>query len=316
MSDSSWTPRSRLPEDFHATSTLALSPTAALFAGYFQSRATWIEDRDAAIFRWENTEPQRVYGGAGWVECASAVGQTVWAIAAVLRPDHNGSFYRALVSSDGGRSFGERGAVPVQSLSAMVAVSANEAWVLGAYTLARTNDGGRSWQDVRAPGTRDPIREKLALVGGRLVLIGDGALSTSDGGKTWDRVVGNGVKLGAIDRLTIAGAFGSNTRIGFMDAAGPRWTASVDMKGAIPFRIVADGQHLRIAAEFADSRAERGIVVYESKDGGQTWKSTWLTGVTTPGAIGFGPSGSGFATDIHRRVLHRPPEGAKTSVER
>lgn len=307
--DSGWTLRSRLPENFFATSTLGLSSTAALFAGYLQGGPSWkIEDRSAAVFRWEEADPQRVYTGSGWIECASNASETVWAIAAVLRPDRDGSLYRALLSTDGGRTFEERGAVPVRSVEEVIAISASEAWVLGANSLARTKDGGRSWQEVPAPGTRDPTREHLGSVEGHLVLAGDGALLTSDGGATWSRIVARSLNISAIDGSSIAEVLGPRTRVGRMGPGGPEWIASVEMKGARPFRLAVDGQHIRIAAQFQDARAERCIMFFESTDYGKRWKSACLAGTTTPGAIAFGPLGSGFAVDTDGRVRHRAVE--------
>jgi hypothetical protein len=71
----------------------------------------------------------------------------------------------------------------------------------------------------------------------------------------------------------------------------------------VPFTLVAEGSNIRVAAYFTDSRAERGVVVYESKDDGKRWQATDVPWATQQ-SLALGPHGSGFAVGLEGRVLH------------
>ncbi|MGC4067399.1 MAG: hypothetical protein QM784_22690 [Polyangiaceae bacterium] len=294
-----------LPSDYQAHSTIALSADVALFGGRLLPPFMDLKYAEAAIFRWQpDATPSRVYSGRGWIVCMAAAERTIWAVAAVLREDRNGGHLRLLMSADAGQSFEERDAIPFSELDQMVALSDREAWVLGAWTLARTVDGGKTWRNVEAPGDRNSIDEQLARHGRRIQLVGrDGIRETEDGGQTWSHHPVDGVHVRTIHGTTFAGTFEKRLRVGRLHSGSPTWLATIDDGNTVPFRIVAEGTSIRIAAYFTDKRAERGVVVYESKDDGKHWKSVDVPWASQEG-IALGPKGSGFAVGLERRLLH------------
>jgi photosystem II stability/assembly factor-like uncharacterized protein len=293
-----------LPSNFHADSTIALSAEVALLGGHLLAPFADLKQAEAAIFRWSrDNAPERVYSGPGWIVCAAAADKTVWALAAVLREDRNGGDHRLLISTDAGHRFEERGAVPFRYLAQLVAISSTEAWVIGSENLIRTVDGGKTWQPVQAPGERNSVKERLSSNGNRVMLLGNGIRSTEDGGRTWRHHPVEGVHVRAIDGITFTGTFEKKLRVGRLQGETPQWLSTIDDSNVVPFRIVAEGSHLRIAVYFTDKRAERGVMVYESKDDGKHWKEIDVPWATQE-SLALGPQGSGFAVGLEGRLLH------------
>src|SRR5689334_10933526 len=138
---------------------------------------------------------ERAYEGPGWIQALDCNGSLCAALGATLKASGAGSDYHLLLSTDGGRQWNVRGPVPAPSAAQVLVVSATELWVLGAYFLARTADGGATWTEVALDGERNPHTERLRRAERGVALLGKGLLHTHDGGTTWGRELTNGARL-------------------------------------------------------------------------------------------------------------------------
>ncbi len=303
VSDAGWEPRGQLPEAFFVESTRSMAPREALFGGYDQGGATWeIGDRRASVYLWSGDSVVRTYEGLGWVSHISAGPGAIWALAATLKPAGVDSDYRALVSLDGGRTWSERGPIPTASAEQILAVSATEAWVLGMDTLVRTTDAGATWANVGSPGTRDGVSERIALEGGRVVVMGEGVLATATGGQTWMENDVDSSRVYAIAGAVVAARVGTELRVGVMASGGPEWLAAIDVEGEVS-RLVVDGASVRMLVVPTGRMVGRGLLYYTSDDNAKAWKAWLLASAANPGAADLLAGGGGVAVDVRRRIL-------------
>lgn len=303
VSDAGWSEQGRLDERFFVESTRLLAPGEALFGGYVQAPDTRDSRQSrAAIYRWADGEVQRAYDAPGWVRSVSPADGVVWALAATRKDTETGSDHRALRSDDAGRTWTERGPIPADSASQILGVSADEAWVLGVDTLLRTTDGGATWAPVRAPGARNPVRERLLLEGGRVLLLGDGVRATADGGATWMENGVDNARVYAVSGAVVAGELDGELKIGAMETGGPRWLFAF-AEPTTPFRLVVAGPAIRMLAVPAGKLVGRGLLLVDSADNGKTWSTHLLHVQASAGAADLLPDGSGVALDGRRRIL-------------
>jgi len=300
-----WEPSANVPERFHPSAT-RLRAEAALVGGYLQGGEVGaVEDQRAEILRWDGGTPVSTYSGPGWIVTLDVAGESAWAIAAELRPEGVDSSYRALRSIDGGRSWNEAGPVPASSVTDLRVVGPMEAWVLGGDTLLRTVDGGASWVQVHASGTRDGVEERLAVVGGRVLILGAGVRATADGGLTWLDNGVDGSRVYAVDGSALLADHEGELKLGFMEAGGPRWIAAFPA-GLRPFRLVAEGSHLRWLAYATRDGVGVGLRLYESNNGGQAWSAWRLPAQAKAEAADLGKGSAAVFLDPRRRLFAAP----------
>ena len=115
--------------------------------------------RRAVLHRVTSQGLEKVYEGLGWIQALDCHGSLCAALGATLKATGSGSDYHLLVSTDGGKTWQLKGLVPAPSATQVLAVSATEFWVLGAYYLGRTSDGGASWTEPALEGERNPHAE-------------------------------------------------------------------------------------------------------------------------------------------------------------
>jgi len=301
-----WETTASLPQAFFPEAT-RLVPGGAVFAGYLQGGDVGaIQDARAAMFLWNGKAAFPVYDGPGWgVATLGVEGPVVWAIVGTLKPAGVDSDYRALRSLDGGASWEERGGVPGAEVSCIMAVSADEAWVLGMETLLRTTDGGQSWVTVRASGERDGVHERLERVGGRVLIIWDGVRASADGGATWLDNGVDGSQVFAVDGGTVLALFEGALSLGVMEQGGPRWLATFPAE-LRPFRLVVEGPRIRWLALPGGKQVGDGLRLYESTDAGKSWTTWRLPGQAKEGAADLASDGRAVFLDRRRRI-HAPP---------
>jgi hypothetical protein len=120
-----------------------------------------LRNRRTAIHRVTSAGVVVVYQGTGGIVALDGVGDVRVAIRGTLKEAGEGSDYHLLLSTDGGWTFEERGPIEVLSILEVIASSADEIVVHGARTLARTLDGGETWEALTPREDWDLVRERL-----------------------------------------------------------------------------------------------------------------------------------------------------------
>jgi hypothetical protein len=299
-----WESSASVPDTFFPAAT-RLVADGALLGGYIQGGELGaIQDQRAAMFLWNGRSTGPVYDGPGWIVSLAVEGSVVWAIAGTLKSTGADSDYRALRSLDGGASWEERGPVPGASVLRVLAIGANEAWVLGMGTLLRTTDAGQTWVPVAASGSRDGVHERLATASGRVLISGDGVRGSADGGGTWLDNGVDGSKVYVVDGGTVLARHEGALKLGVMEPGAPRWVATFPAE-LQPFRLVVEGATIRFLALPGGKQAGDGLRLYESLDSGTTWTAWRIPGQSKEEAADLGPGGRGLFLDSRRRI-HAP----------
>lgn len=227
---------------------------------------TQLRQSRASIFRATSAGITPVFEGAGWIEAIDGVGATWFAVRAALQGDA-GADYSLLRSTDGGARWEERGPIYVRSLSHVLAIDENVAWVHGALSLSSTSTGGREWVEIKAPGVRNAHRETLQRddSNGVLLLGDDGVALTKDGGATFSPIR----MPGPVQDFT-RGVF-------LLTVSGVTSLATADSppvpvaEHRLPLRLVIEGNVRRVLSRGADPAKGPRMGIHRSDDGGKTW---------------------------------------------
>jgi len=209
--------------------------------------------------------------GPGWVQAMDCNGPLCAAIGATLKPSGSGSDYHLMVSTDGGREWQTRGRVDAPSVGQVLAVSADEVWVLGAYFLGLTTDGGASWTELELEGERNPHSERLRRVEGGVSLLGPNGMGVSrDGGASWTFLDLEGLRLVDVDDTYVVAVAEGVVRVGERQGDDIRWLPPLP-EGREPLRLVSSEGVLRVLTRSADPSRGVDLAIHSSEDGGQTW---------------------------------------------
>jgi hypothetical protein len=212
----------------------------------------------------------KAWEGPGWIQALDCQGALGVAIGATLRPSGSGSDYHLLVSTDGGREWRTRGPVGAPSLGQVLAVSDQEIWVLGAWFLGRTTDGGTTWTELELEGERNPHTERLRRVEGGVALLGRGVSLTPDGGASWRQQNVGASRVVDVDGAFVAAVVEGQARVGERQGSEVRWLEPLP-SGREPLRLVATEGVLRLLTRGADPSKGPDPALHVSEDGGSTW---------------------------------------------
>jgi photosystem II stability/assembly factor-like uncharacterized protein len=255
--------------------------------------------RRASLHRVSAGAVTKAWEGPGWIQALDCNGSLGVAIGATLKPSGSGSDYHLLVSTDGGREWQTRGPVGAPSLAQVLALSANEVWVLGAWFLGRTTDGGASWTELELEGERNPHTERLRRIEGGVALLGKGLTLTTDGGASWrEQDVAGASRVVDVDGAFVAAVVDGQARVGERQGSEVRWLEPLP-KGREPLRLVAAEGVLRLLTRNADPSKGADLALHQSEDGGRTWSNhslpispqvdiagrEWGVGVDVGGAV-------------------------------
>lgn len=258
--------------------------------------------RRAQIIRATADGLKVVYEGAGWPVAIDAVGKVWFAIGGVLKEAGEGSDYRLLRSTDAARTWEERGPIPAGSITQVLAVSDEEAWIRGAKTLARTTDGGATWKRVSLQGERQLFRERWRRDGGGVAMIGDGIASTRDGGETWHYEPTPSTSVYDLDGQYVLAARDERPLIGRRaEQTEPTWFATLPLNRE-PLRLTVSGDTFRVLTRRADPSHGAGIKLHRSTNGGASWSQQSLGLRPTVDIAG---AEFGLGVDLFRRVYGR-----------
>jgi hypothetical protein len=228
--------------------------------------------RRAQIHRVAAGSVSRTWEGPGWVQALDCDGALAVAIGSTLKPSGSGSDYHLLVSTDGGREWQTRGPVGAPSLGQVLAVSEQEVWVLGAWFLGRTADGGATWTELELEGERNPHTERLRRVEGGVALLGRGLSLTTDGGATWSQVDVGAARVADVAGAFVAAVVDGQARVGERQGSEVHWLEPLP-KGREPLRLVATDGVLRLLTRGADPSKGPDLALHQSEDGGRTWSN-------------------------------------------
>ncbi len=214
----------------------------------------------------------KVWEGLGWIQALDCQGSLGVAIGGSLKPSGSGSDYHLLVSTDGGRSWQTRGPVGAPSLGQVLVVSAEEIWVLGAWFLGRTTDGGATWTELELEGERNPHTERLRRVEGGVALMGRNVVLSKDGGATWSPREVGATRVVDVDGAHVAAVVEGQARVGERQGTEVHWLEPLP-KGLEPLRLVSTDGVLRVLTRNADPSKGVGMALHQSEDGGRTWSN-------------------------------------------
>lgn len=287
-----------LPPTFRTLDILAIDDATALLGGVEEPRGPDAVDAfRAAIVRSDAAGVRKVLDTDGTGVLGLCRGGT--RLFALLKrpptPDDMGES-RLLISDDGGGSWRDRGRIPIKAGLAIAAPGADEIFVLGITELVRSGDSGASWSQVRVPGNH-LMDARIAVVNHQLAILGSGVDATGDGGRTWHHTDLGASRVHAVDSWGVLATVDGKLKLGRMQAGGAGWIAT--FKDPIePYRLVIDDPHIRFLA------TERGgaVILFESTDGGASWKRAALPSLPEEDAATLGPHGW-CAVDARHRLL-------------
>ncbi|OJT18765.1 neuraminidase [Archangium sp. Cb G35] len=228
--------------------------------------------RRAQIHRAAAGAVTKTWEGPGWIQALDCHGALGVAIGGSLKPSGSGSDYHLLVSTDGGQQWQGRGVVGAPSLGQVLAVSEREVWVLGAYFLGRTTDGGASWMELELEGERNPHTERLRRVEGGVALLGRTLSVSTDGGSTWSQLNVGAARVVDVDGAFVAAVVDGQARVGERQGSEVRWLEPLPL-GREPLRLVASEGTLRLLTRGVDPSKGPDPALHVSEDGGRTWAS-------------------------------------------
>jgi len=290
-----------LPSTFRTLYTLALDDTTALLGGVDEPRGPdAVSAFRAAIVRSDAAGVRQVLDADGTGVLSLCRGGT--RLFALLKrpptPDDMGES-RLLTSDDSGGSWRDRGRIPIKSGLAVAAPDADEVFVLGIAELVRSGDHGASWSHLSVPGN-DLMDVRIAVANQHLTILGSAIDATGDGGRTWSHTDIQASRVHAVDGWGVLASIDGKVKLGHMQAGGPAWGTTFS-DPVMPYRLVIDDQHVRFLA------TERGgtVVLFESTDGGASWKRTTLPSLPEEGAADLGPRGWFAVNDKHRLLAMR-----------
>ncbi len=278
--EKNWSKKGALPEGA-LPKAVALSPEGyGLIAAYTEpaadSPSEQMRGRKALLLRVTSAGAETVYDGGGWVQALDGNGQVWFAVAATLKASGQGSDYRLLRSTDGGKSWQGRGPILATSVAQVVAIDEQRAWVLGAGYLGVTTDGGQSWTPVTFDGDRNPTTERLRRVGEDVALLGHGVLAvTQDLTQAWTREELPGAQVHDFDGRYVVVSKEGRVGVGVRDGSKTTWLGGLP-EGRVPLRIASAGQVVRVLSRAADASKGADLVLYRSEDGGQEWDAVPL----------------------------------------
>ncbi len=255
--------------------------------------------RRAQLYRVTAQGLERAHESLGWVQALDSHGALSVALGATLKGSGSGSDYHLIMSTDGGRQWSLRGPVPAPSAAQVLVVSADEVWVLGAYYLGRTVDGGATWTEPALEGERNPHLERLRRTDSGVALLNKGLALTRDGGATWSHEAGS-ARWVDVDGGYVVAVEGGQARVGERRGGEVRWLTPLP-SGREPLRLAVEGAVVRVLTRNADPSKGVEPAVHVSEDGGKSWSTTKLD---------VGPhveiaGGYGIGVDMRGRVFGR-----------
>jgi hypothetical protein len=261
------------------------------------------EDCSAKIFRVKNNRLDLVYAGPGRVESIVESDGVIFATGAIYDSKRDSNDWRLLRSDDGGAHFFEAGTIP-QSVTAMLAINAAELWVLGPTRLSVTTDGGASWREIIAPGSRNAVRETLAIFDGKVTLIGYNVYCSSDHGRTWQTIETMGARVTAAFAKDCAGILDGHFVFGKLNGKAISWQSKARVQeGMLPRKLIESRDSIFVKMSAEQDSASGRVRVFVSRDSGETWHRFKAEFVVQYSRLDVSSSGKVSAFDVFHRIV-------------
>lgn len=209
--------------------------------------------------------------------------------------------FSLLRSLDGAR-WDDLGVVPASSVTAVLAVGPEEAWMLGAREIVRWAGG---FQAVASPGERDSTRDRLFRAGGTVALAAtDGLWLAREDGTRWGHRDVDGAHVRALASPYVAATRGGALHVGRLDRAWVDWIGRVE-GGPDALDLAWEGGAVQIAALPPDPAREPGVLLIDSRPAGGF--GTTLLRVPGPGWLGIAGARGALGVTVDRRLLQAGP---------
>ena len=229
----------------------------------------------ASLVRVTPASATPVWEGKGRVVCVDTVGEVGFAVVGTIKEDESpGSDYYLLRSTDRGMTWQPRAAIVLPSITSVLAVGADEVWVHGAHSLARSIDAGGYWIAVELTGTRNAVSERLRRTASGVAVIGDrGVTESTSGGSSWKAPT---FENATITDLTPTHALGiwdgiAGVALRAPDSKGQPF--AVLERGRLPLRLChgRDAAQLRVLSRQVDGSRGAEITVHHYDPDERTW---------------------------------------------
>lgn len=296
-----------LPESFEPRCLYVTDSGAALLGGI-------LANNEALIQRVEGDTSAEAFRHEGWVVALSGFGRDLYGVTG--RFEDGGRAWVVLHSDDDGASWTERGTVPSASVGQLLALDGGELWALGAKVLMRSRDGGRSWENVDAPGERNVHGERLIRAPGWVGITSkDGGTlrAVEEGGQLrWRELWPKATILQTEGDYALVEAGGRVKLSRFAEQAGePKILGLVELPVSLkwPAAFFVDGGQISLIASSASSERgdrARGRYLLQSDDSGKTWKTDRVPGPSFHQNADFGPDGTLYAHGSRGSLLVLP----------
>lgn len=254
-SERAWRTGGPAPLDFVPMQVQAASDGSGWGFGWRGGEA--LSDRQACILRVSAAGAVvAAWSGPGWVRCGNLRGRVGFAVQA--RP---GPVFTLLAGGEDG-GWREVAPIPAESITAVLTVSADEAWLIGAGVLLRYFNG--LFTNVVSPGSGDPTRERLFLVADQVALAtAAGFFLAREGGRRWGRRDMEGAHVRALQFPYIAALRDGRVEIGRLEPAFVSWIGVVEGQGD-PASLAWSGGAMQLVLAPADPRAHPGMILVAS----------------------------------------------------
>lgn len=296
-SERTWRVGGSVPADFVPMQVVARSDGSGWLFGWQGGQA--LGERRGAILNVSAAGAVNLaWSGAGWVRCGSVRAGAGFAVQARPGPVFT------LLSNVEGRAWRALEPIPAESITAVLTVSADEAWLSGAGVLLRYSGG--AFTRVSAPSEGDSTRERLFLVGGQVALATPGGLFLARrGGDRWGRRDMEGAHVRALEFPYIAAVRDGRVEIGRLEPAFVSWLGAVEGEGD-PAAIGWLGGAMQLALVPTNPRANPGMILVASAPAGG-FSTSLLKIPPTEAWIGIaGPKGA-LALATSRELLQSGP---------
>lgn len=296
-SERTWRVGGPVPGDFVPMQVVAEANGSGWLFGWQGGQA--LRDRRGAILSVSAAGAVHVaWSGAGWVRCGSVRAGAGFAVQA--RP---GPVFTLLSQVEGG-AWREVAPVPAESITAVLTVSADEAWLSGAGVLLRYFGG--AFHKVSAPSEGDSTRERLFLVGDQVALAAPAGLFLArEGGVRWGRRDMEGAHVRALEFPYIAAVRDGRVEIGRLEPAYVSWIGAVEGEGD-PAGIGWFGGAMQLALVPANPRANPGMILVASAPAGG-FTTTLLKIPPTEAWMGIAGARGALALAASRELLQSGP---------
>lgn len=270
------------PEGFHPTTTRVVHADLSLFGGWLEP----YDDPDALLFSVGSLGLSTLYQEPGKLVSFDVTGNgaVIWLLWSQLKRRGVGSDYGVVRSFDGGRTWSEGFPVEVDSLSQIVAVDDQQAWLLGSGNLLKTLNGGAVWESVFAPGERNSVTDRLVLNGQALLILAQDAIySTRDGGGQWEVIDLDGCHVSALEGGAFLVRHGRGMRLGTRQQGKTVWLGTFG-HDAKPVGLASQGLSLQFLALPSFPDQNPGVFYFATEDAGQNWDVRLLPGRVIEGS--------------------------------